>query len=384
MEFVELSDKDFENVCNNISGNSFYQSVAWAKIKEFNGWKYYFVGVKQNNKIIAASLILGKRVYLKKYLYYAPRGFLMEYSDSKLLNFFTNKIKMFLMQKGGILLKIDPLVEYQKHDNAGNVVGESNNNDLLNNLKELGYKHHGLTTGYADEIQFRWSYCLDITTDIDDIIKNMDQRCRRCIRKSENYPLELKILNNDELTDFKDIMQSTAVRQNHFDRSLDYYKNLNTYLGDRSLLTIIYLNRDKYLEKFTGDKLYDMIKKDTRKKIPISAGVFIYDSDRLNYVYGGTYKEYMPLMAQYKMQIEMIRLAKEKKLPIYDFGGISGNFTPGSENYGVYEFKRGFCGNVVEYIGEFDLPLRKIDYYTYVISYKLYRNIKKIAAKIER
>ncbi len=79
-----------------------------------------------------------------------------------------------------------------------------------------------------------------------------------------------------------------------------------------------------------------------RKKIPISAGVFIFDNDRLNYVYGGTYKEYMPLMAQYKMQMEMIKLAMERGLPIYDFGGISGNFTPGSENYGVYEFKKRF------------------------------------------
>ncbi len=384
MKFVELSEKEFEKACDDIRGNCFYQSVAWAKIKELNGWKYYFVGVKKNNKIIAVSLILGKKVFLNKYLYYAPRGVLMDYNNNKLLSFFTENIKYFLLQRGGIFLKIDPFIEYQKHDNAGNVVGELKNDDILNNLCKLGYKHHGFTTGYSAEIQFRWSYCLDITISMDDIIKNMDQRCRRCIRKAENYPLELKILNNDDLSDFKDIMESTAIRQNHFDRSLDYYKNLNTYLGDRSLLAIIYLDRDKYLEKFTGDKLYDVIKQDTREKIPISAGVFIYDNDRLNYVYGGTYREYMSLMAQYKMQMEMIKLAKEKKLPLYDFGGISGNFTPGSENYGVYEFKRGFHGNVIEYIGEFDLPLKKFDYYMYVVAYKLYRNIKKITATIKK
>lgn len=121
---------------------------------------------------------------------------------------------------------------------------------------------------------------------------------------------------------------------------------------------------------------------DKRKIIPISAGVFIFDKDRLNYVYGGTHKEYMPLMAQYKMQMEMIKLAMERGLPIYDFGGISGNFTPGSENYGVYEFKRGFGGNVLEYIGEFDLILDKFGYYIYDIGYKLYRNTKKVIAKI--
>ena len=70
------------------------------------------------------------------------------------------------------------------------------------------------------------------------------------------------------------------------------------------------------------------------------------------------------------------------KSRIYDFGGISGNFTPGSENYGVYEFKRGFGGNVLEYIGEFDLILDKFGYYIYDIGYKLYRNTKKVIAKI--
>ena len=383
MKFVELSSSEFEKASNNFPGSSFYQSYAWTKIKELTGWKHYFVGVLRDNKLVAISLIIGKKVYLDKYLYYAPRGVLLDYNDTELLSFFTKEIKKFLIKKKGVVLKIDPFIEYQKHDNYGNVIGDFCNRQVIDNLIKLGYKHHGFTTGYTDEIQLRWSYYLDINRSIEDIKKGMDQRCRRCIRKYEKYPLELVILgNDDDISDFKEVMQSTANRQNHFDRSLEYYKNLNNLLGDRSLLTIIYLDRNKYLKECTGDKLYDIVMNDKRKKIPISAGVFIFDNDRLNYVYGGTYKEYMPLMAQYKMQMEMIKLAMERGLPIYDFGGISGNFTPGSENYGVYEFKRGFGGKVLEYIGEFDLILDKFGYYIYDIGYKLYRNTKKVIAKI--
>lgn len=383
MKFVELTKEEFEKASNNFPGSSFYQSYAWAQIKELTGWKHYFVGVLRDNKLVAISLIIGKKVYLDKYLYYAPRGVLLDYNDTEVLSFFTKKIKNFLIKRKGIVLKIDQFVEYQKHDNGGNVVTDFCNKEVMNNLTKLGYKHHGFTTGYTDEIQLRWSYYLDITKSMDDIMMGMDQRCRRCIRKYDKYPLELVILgNDDDISDFKEVMQSTANRQNHFDRSLEYYKNLNNLLGDRSLLTIIYLDRNKYLKECTGDKLYDTVMNDKRKKIPISAGVFIFDKDKLNYVYGGTYKEYMPLMAQYKMQMEMIKLAMERGLPIYDFGGISGNFTPGSENYGVYEFKRGFGGNVLEYIGEFDLILDKFGYYIYDIGYKLYRNTKKIIAKI--
>ena len=45
----------------------------------------------------------------------------------------------------------------------------------MNNLTKLGYKHHGFTTGYTDEIQLRWSYYLDITKSMDDIMMGMDQ-----------------------------------------------------------------------------------------------------------------------------------------------------------------------------------------------------------------
>lgn len=103
----------------------------------------------------------------------------------------------------------------------------------------------------------------------------------------------------------------------------------------------------------------------------------------MNYVYGGTYKEYMSLMAQYKVQMEMIKYTKEKlKLPIYDFGGISGDFNPKSKNYGVYEFKKGFGGRVVEYIGEFDLIISPFKNTTFDFSYFILRNIRKFKIRI--
>ena len=384
MEFVELTSEEFNKVCDNFKGNSFYQSISWSNIKASTGWISYYVGVKNKGKIIACSLILGKKLYLNKYLYYAPRGMLLDYNDSELLNFFVNNIKSFLKKKNGVVFKIDPLVEYQSHDKDGNVIGDKSNKKIVDDLFSLGFKHHGFSVGYTDELQFRWSYGLDITTSMDEIQKNMDQRCRRCIRKYEKYPLKVMDVNDDNIQDFKGIMEHTASRQNHFDRSIDYYKSLDTEFGDRSKLIIIYLDRDKFLNDFKDDKLFEMVKNDNRKMIPVSAGVFIFDKDRANYVYGGTYRDYMPLMAQYMLQMEMINLAIEKKIPIYDFGGISGDFTPGTENYGVYEFKRGFGGYVIEYIGEFDLVLNKLGYNIYYGGYNLYRGFKHFIAKFKK
>ena len=382
MEFVELEKEDFNQVCNKFDGNSFYQTCNWAKIKEYNGWIHYFVGVKKENKIVACTLILGKKIYSNKFIYYAPRGMLLNYNDYELLNFFVNKIKKFLINKNGIIFKIDPLIRYRNHDRNGNCLNDDfSNQNIVNNLINLGFNHRGFTIGYSDEAQFRWSYCLNINSSKEEIFRNMNQRCRRCIRKYEKYPLEMVDVNDNNIQDFKDIMEHTAKRQNHFDRSLDYYKNINKNFCKKSKLVIIYLDRNKFLDNNKDDKLYDTISKDKRSKIPISAGLFIFDSNRTNYVYGGTYTQYMSLMAQYKIQMEMIYLSQKLGISLYDFGGISGNFKHNSKNFGVYEFKRGFGGYVVEYIGEFDLILDKIGYNIYNKSYKLYRSLKHLIAK---
>ena len=68
MEFVELKSQEFDKVCDNFPGNSFYQNSAWATIKAKNGWISYYVGVKDKNKIVACSLILGKKLYSNRYM----------------------------------------------------------------------------------------------------------------------------------------------------------------------------------------------------------------------------------------------------------------------------------------------------------------------------
>lgn len=382
MNFTELTEKEFDSVCENFKGSSFYQTTDWAKIKEFTNWIHYYVGVKKDNQIVACTLILGKNLYLNQFLYYAPRGMLLDYDDNKLLTFFVTNLKKYLKEKNGVIFKIDPLVEYQHHDKYGNILNDNfTNQPIIDNLKKLGFKHHGFTKGYTDEAQFRWSYCLDIK-EKEALLKDMDQRCRRCIRKAEKYPLELVDVDDNNIKDFKNIMEHTANRQKHFDRKLEYYKNLDLKLKEKSKLVIIYLDRNKFIENFKEDKLYEKILNDKREKIPISAGVFIFDKERANYVYGGTYQEYMSLMAPYKMQIEMIEYTKELGISLYDFGGISGSFKPKSKNYGVYEFKRGFGGYVIEYIGEFDLILKYIGYNVYDKGYDVYREIRHLAAKI--
>ena len=71
------------------------------------------------------------------------------------------------------------------------------------------------------------------------------------------------------------------------------------------------------------------------------------------------------------MYNEHILDAYRFQIPYVNFYGISGVFDPKDKNYGMYEFKRGFGGNVVELIGEFTYP---VSYWYYI--YMLLRRSK--------
>lgn len=394
MEFKVITEEEFKDKIQLFDYN-FYQNPSWAKIKKNNGWISLYTAVYDKNDIKLISLVLGKKIPgFNKYLYYAPRGPLLISNENQeeIYSFYLKEIKQFLKTKNGISLKFDPMTEYVKHDKDGNVINsEHNNQRFVEFLKKQGVKHRGFTIGYTSEAQFRWSYGLDIKDKtFADLEKDMNSRCKRSLKKANKFPLILKDVTDESLNDFKAIMQSTAQRQHHSDRTFEYYKSLKDNLKDIIRCIIVYLDKNKFLTDIQNEaykideNIIADIKKDKRELIPISAGIFIADKNRFNYVYGGTYAEYFPFMAPYKMQEEMIKYAITNKMSIYDFGGISGNFKPGTPEYGVYEYKRGYGGYVIEYIGEFDLVINLPFYILYKYGFGLYRNFKKLLYKFKK
>ena len=98
MYLRELSLDDFKDfVQNNIIGNA-YQTVSYAMLKAEEGYDYEFIGLISNQNIIAAALILFKKIG-SHYYGYSPRGFLVDYSNIFILETFTREIKEYYKAK---------------------------------------------------------------------------------------------------------------------------------------------------------------------------------------------------------------------------------------------------------------------------------------------
>ena len=64
-------------------------------------------------------------------------------------------------------------------------------------------------------------------------------------------------------------------------------------------------------------------------------------------------------MPNYLLQWSMIQWAVETGCSVYDFRGVSGDISEDNPLYGLYKFKKGFGGDFTEFVGEYDLVLKR-------------------------
>ena len=419
MEFVTLKEDEFLKYSKSSPITSFFQQPLWGKIKEDNGWSHYYVGLKDGKKIVAATLLLSKKIKFFKTMFYAPRGFLLDYDNTQVLEEFTAGIKKFLKDKNALFLKINPYIDYQIRTVDGEVVPDTARDDLMKKFKELGFVHNGfyIDQDKKDDLEPRWISVLDLTdiNSIDDAYKNMRSSTKWRINNSKKNSLEIIEADIDNLFEFKNLMKHTAERREFVDRPLSYYQNMFKILKEKDLVKVLLVKinfkklletsknnleetlkkktelkdnarREKQLKELNLEQerfeakiktLEEMISEYGDEKI-IAGGWYMLYGREVNYLFGASYKQFMKYNSQYLLQYEMIDYAIKNGYKAFNFYGIDGNFNEDSKGYGLFDFKRGFNACVHELVGEFDLVIDKGRYKLYKVSFALYRKIKNI------
>ena len=87
-------------------------------------------------------------------------------------------------------------------------------------------------------------------------------------------------------------------------------------------------------------------------------------------------------MPNYLVQWEMIRWAIETNCRIYDFRGVSGYLDESNPLYGIYRFKKGFSGELTEFIGEMNLIIKPSAFKLVTLGEKTYKKLRTIKRRI--
>ena len=424
MKFIIDVEKDrYEEFVKNNKKSHFLQSYAWGEFakKEKNLIPHY-VGLEDNNKLVATALILEKKLPLHLSYFYIPRGYVLDYNNLDILKEFTKDIKEYAKRYKAIFIKIDPDNIYHEEDNQGNII-KDNNNDLVNKLKSLGYKHLGFTKNF-ETMQPRYTFRINMDKPYEEIEDNFSKTTKQRIKKANELDVSVRIGDKNDINSFYNLMILTENRKDFITHNEQYYKSLyeiwnkdnscNIFLGSVDLEKIINhlkekkneldnelnllpkedLSKSQKTKKKELERQLDKTNSDIEKykenkdkygsNIILSAHFIIEYGNTAWVLYAGNHNILSETYTNYKTYQEHIKYYYNKGMKTYDQFGTIGDLRKDNPLLGLHEFKKKFGGNYVEFCGEFDLVTNKLMYFVFTKLVPIYRNIIKKNAKKKR
>ena len=194
MTFKELNIEEFTNFQKNHPLSNFYQTINYALLMAENGFEYDLVGlVDEYDNILAASLILLKPIGIKCFYGYAPRGFLIDYSNEYLVNKFTEALKEYYYNKNVIFIKLNPNLPIGEIDNKTFDVTYNSNKEIAFTLNRYNYKKLKNNLYFESQLP-RFNAFINLKTfNVNNLDKNTKNKIKKGIRKGlviDRYPKE--------------------------------------------------------------------------------------------------------------------------------------------------------------------------------------------------
>ena len=321
------------------SRSQILQSFEWGELKSNFGWEPLRIQVNETTGI---SIQKRKLPFIKKCIFYSPRGPIVDFSDKKALSELIKAIKVEAEKHGALFLRIDPEVE------ESDAVS-------IKNLKSFGFKKA------KKEIQPRATFILDLTKTEEEIMAGFESKFRYNIKLAERKGINVvEDISDDGLAKYYKLYEMTSERDKFIIHPFSYYKKVMELIIRNGMGSL-------FLAYYKGEPV---------------AGVIVFTfGKRAWYMYGASSNEHRSLMPNNLLHWQIIKWAKERGLKEYDLWGIPANPNMNHPLFGVYRFKKGFNATQHKFIGTYDLPFNKMLYDMFDRGIILYQNAVRLIKK---
>lgn len=387
MHIKELTINEFNEYQQNHPLSSFYQTINYGMLMAESGYDYDLIGyVDEDNHIYGASLILIKRITNKYYYGYAPRGFLIDYSNDVLLKKFTDNLKNYYKKKNVVFIKVNPEIAIAEVNTKNFNLVYNVNKDILPIMERYNYKRLKSNLYFESMLPRFNAFIKCKNFNLNNLEKNTKNKIKKATRKGlvfekaskENLEIFYQFIKNKKNRDinyYKDYF-TVFEKDNDIDLllvKLDYNRFLinsqkyyeeelerNNHLNEKLLtnnnpkLINKKMNSDKALLTYKTDIL-EATKGVQENVNPYIAGAIVVKHKNKAYIllsgYDIKYKRFAP---NYFLHYSIINMYFNDYSYI-DLNGITGDFTNANPYDGLNRFKLSFKPRVYEFIGEFDL-----------------------------
>lgn len=313
---VDIWDK---LILSNPDGGNVTQSIELARLKSQIGWKSRFVFADDIAITVQERYILG----LGK-LWYMPKG--PGINDVVKLVSVIKFLRKFAKEHGVFVIKIEPEII----KNKANILS----------LTKLGAIK-------ASNIQPNSStVILKILKDTEQMMNNLPQKSRHAIKRAYRDGVVTKIVEPSEknLDIMFDLMTQTMAKKSVMMRDSSYYKNFwKSYINNgMSGLFFAYFNNK-----------------------PVAGAFVNLFGKKATYKDGGSVRNKSVYGASHALQWCIIEWLSKKRVVSYDLCGSPSSADIDNKKhplYGVGLFKTSFNKNVSDFVGVYDIPVKRFKY----------------------
>jgi peptidoglycan pentaglycine glycine transferase (the first glycine) len=341
------------------------QTWEWSQVKARYGWQalpFFWIdrsstfsqpGTIESHPVVAAAMILKRSFPIRGFakrmcVLYIPKGPLMNWNDAALRRRVLADLQAFAKDQGAIFVKADPdVVLGTGIPGSAAAVENDAGQEVRLELIQQGWKFS------QDQIQFRNTVLIDLSSSEDDLLARMKQKTRYNLRLAQKKGVKVRIGNPQDLPGLYRMYAETSVRDGFLIRSEDYYQTVwrtfdNPSSGAHSSTTPFH---QALLAEVEGQ--------------PVAALSLFYFAGQAIYLFGMSRDLHREKMPNHLLQWEAIRQAKAFGCKTYNLWGAPDRFDESDGLWGVFRFKEGLGGYVSRTLGAWDFTPNPMFYKLY-------------------
>jgi len=321
MEIKEIKDKAiWEGFLEEIKEKTFLQSWNWGEFQKKLGNDIWRLGVFSGNEIVAASLVLKIKAKRGTFLF-LPHGPVTKRENKKVLSVLLDELINISRKEKADFVRVAPAWLRNKENE--------------NVFSELGFRKAPI------HIHPEVTWELDISSTKEDILMGMRKTTRYLVRQGlkNNDIVTIQSQKLEDVKIFNDLHQKVVQRHDFTPFSFDYFEK-----------EVSVFSKDNQISIFFGNY----------KGETIASAIVVYWQGRAFYHHGASYLKYSKIPMSYLLQWKAIEEGKKRGCSKYNFWGIAP--VGSSRNHpwaGLTLFKKGFGGEVKEYVETQDFVLSR-------------------------
>jgi lipid II:glycine glycyltransferase (peptidoglycan interpeptide bridge formation enzyme) len=331
--------EEWDETLASLPGAHALQSWDWGEFKSRWGWTARRLLWTEAGRPVASAQILRRDIPRTPWSFlYVAKGPALDYGDRPLVEQILADLEAHAQNQQALFIKIDPDVPRQLGEPRPDQSPDPGGAVVLDLLNRRGWRFS------PEQIQFRNTIIVDLAPEPDQLLAAMKSKWRYNIRLAERRGVQIWDGRPDDLSEFFEIYAETAARDGFLVRPQDYYMDV--------------------WQQFMATGRAELLLASVEDEIVAGLILFMFGKTAW-YMYGASTGQARNLMPNHALQWAAICRARERGCRRYDMWGAPDLFNESDRLWGVYRFKQGFGGQVVQGLGAFDYPVKRRLYWAF-------------------